>query len=418
MHIDLVIVGGGPAGLAAAIEAKRHGCDSILLIDRERELGGILQQCIHSGFGLHIFREELTGPEYAERFIRRLAEMDIDYLLNTTVLDISANKILHAAGPDGFLTIRAKAVILAMGCRERTRDAIRIPGARPAGIITAGSAQRLMNMEGYLVGKKVVILGSGDIGLIMARRLTLEGVQVEAVLEVMPFPGGLPRNIVQCLDDFDIPLLLNHTIIDIQGHQRVEKVVVAEIDQDRRPVPGTEKTMECDTVLLSVGLIPENELSVQAQIQIDPVTLGPMVNETMETSVSGIFACGNVVHVHDVVDFVTEEAQKAGKNAARYIKGMTAVQGPVLRTKPGKGVRYVVPQSIRVNNATGAVQLCMRADNQYTNKNFVVQINGQTVCAVQKSVIVPSEMEAITVNFADFHLTEDAALVVSLRGEV
>lgn len=418
LNIDIVIVGGGPAGLAAVIEAKRHGCDSILVIDRENELGGILQQCIHSGFGLHIFHEELTGPEYAERFIRRLEEMNIDYMLKTTVLEITKDKMLYAVGPRGFYRIYAKAIILAMGCRERTRDAIQIPGSRPAGIITAGSAQRLINMEGYMVGKKVVILGSGDIGLIMARRLTLEGAQVQAVLEVMPYPGGLMRNIVQCLDDFAIPLLLNHTIIDIQGNQRVEKVVAAKMEKDGKPIPGTEMTMECDTLLLSVGLIPENELSMNAHIQIDLVTSGPMVNEAMETSIEGIFACGNVVHVHDLVDYVTEEAQKAGENAAKYIKGMIPVQGPILQTKPGHGIRHVVPQKIRVKNINEEIQLLIRADNQYTKKSIIVQINGDTVHKVDKPFITPSEMECIKINLPDFYLQRDATLFVSLVEEV
>ena len=317
---DIVIIGGGPAGLAAALAAKKEGAESILILERDKQLGGILNQCIHNGFGLHTFQEELTGPEYAARFIRMVKEQQIEYRLNTMVMDISQDKVITAMSrQEGMYQIRAKAVILAMGCRERPRGALNIPGYRPAGIYSAGTAQRLVNMEGFMPGKKVVILGSGDIGLIMARRMTLEGAEVKAVAELMPYSGGLKRNIVQCLDDFGIPLKLSHTVVDIKGKERVEGITLAEVDENRRPIPGTEEFFECDTLLLSVGLIPENELSGQAGVKLSNVTSGPVVNESLETNVEGVFAFGNVLHVHDMVDFVSEEAGNAGRNAAFYI---------------------------------------------------------------------------------------------------
>src|SRR5699024_9999683 len=321
-NYDIVIVGGGPAGLAAAVSAKRNGIESIMILERDKELGGILNQCIHNGFGLHTFKEELTGPEYAQRFIDQVKEMQIEYRLNTMVMDISPRKIVTAMNrEEGLFEIQAKAVILAMGCRERSRGALNIPGYRPAGIFSAGTAQRLVNMEGLMPGREVVILGSGDIGLIMARRMTLEGAKVKVVAELMPYSGALKRNIVQCLDDYGIPLKLSHTVVDIKGKERLEGVTLAEVDQNGKPIPGTEEEYSCDTLLLSVGLIPENELSRGMGVEMSRVTSGPVVNESLETNIEGVFACGNVLHVHDLVDFVSEEAAAAGKHAAAYVKG-------------------------------------------------------------------------------------------------
>ncbi|WP_432407219.1 NAD(P)/FAD-dependent oxidoreductase [Wukongibacter sp. M2B1] len=418
LSYDIVVIGGGPAGLAAAIEAKNNGVDSILVIERDRELGGILQQCIHNGFGLHIFKEELTGPEYAEKFIMELKGLGIEYKLDTMVLDIREDKLVSAINTeDGFMAINAGAIVLAMGCRERTRGAINIPGTRPAGVLTAGTAQRFVNMEGYMVGKKVVILGSGDIGLIMARRMTLEGAEVLAVAELMPFSGGLTRNIVQCLEDYDIPLLLSHTVTEIKGKDRVEGIVIAKVDENRRPIPGTEKHFECDTLLLSVGLIPENEISEKAGIKIDPVTSGPVVNEAMETSIEGIFACGNVVHVHDLVDFVTEESRRAGKNAAKYIKKEIRKEGLMADTKPGNGIRYIVPQRIRPENVEKALDLFMRVDDVYSEMNMVISIDGREIKRVKKRHLAPGEMEAVKIKKDDLMASEYSVITVSLEKE-
>ncbi|HHY41767.1 MAG TPA: FAD-dependent oxidoreductase [Thermoanaerobacterales bacterium] len=343
---ELVVIGGGPAGLAAAIEAKKNGVNDILLIERDSRLGGILPQCIHNGFGLHVFKEELTGPEYADRFIKELEDLDIEVLLDTMVIELTENKQITAVNrQNGLMQIQAGAVILAMGCRERTRGAINIPGFRPAGIFTAGTAQRFVNIEGYMPGKEIVILGSGDIGLIMARRFTLEGAKVKCVAEIMPYSNGLTRNIVQCLQDFDIPLLLSHTVVFIHGNERVEGVTIAQVDENFKPIPSTEKYFSCDTLLLSVGLIPENELSKMADIALHDVTAGPIVNQRMETSVPGIFACGNVVHVHDLVDFVTMEARLAGRGAADYLKNKIP-SSEHISVSAGPGITYVVPHKV------------------------------------------------------------------------
>lgn len=393
---DIVIVGGGPAGLAAAASAREQGIQSILILERDKELGGILNQCIHNGFGLHTFKEELTGPEYAGRFIDQVKELGIEYKLNTMVMDISPDKVVTAMNrEDGMFTIRAKAVILAMGCRERSRGALNIPGYRPAGIFSAGTAQRLVNMEGYMPGKEVVILGSGDIGLIMARRMTLEGAKVKVVAELMPYSGGLKRNIVQCLDDYGIPLKLSHTVVDIDGKERLQGITLAEVGPDGKPIPGTEEYYFCDTLLLSVGLIPENELSRGMGVEIDRVTSGPVVNESLETSVEGVFACGNVLHVHDLVDYVSEEATRAGINAAKYVTAGEKAEGSRVDIIATEGARYTVPRFIRVDQMDDLLTVRFRVGAVFKDSYISVYYNDERVMHRKKPVMAPGEMEEI-----------------------
>ena len=414
-NVDLVIIGGGPAGLAASVAARKAGVENLLILERDSELGGILNQCIHNGFGLHTFKEELTGPEYAARFIAQAEELQIPYKLNTMVLDLAADKTVTAMNKtDGLFQLHPKAVILAMGCRERPRGALNIPGYRPAGIYTAGTAQRLVNMEGYMPGRKVVILGSGDIGLIMARRMTLEGAQVQVVAELMPYSGGLKRNIVQCLDDFGIPLKLSHTVVDIQGKERVEGITLARVENGK-PVPGTEEHYDCDTLLLSCGLLPENELSRAAGVALSPITSGPLVNESLETSIPGVFAAGNVLHVHDLVDYVSEEAGAAGAQAAAYLQNGEQ-DAPAIPVHCENGVRYTVPATVRPACAGDTVTIRFRVGGVFKNKKIAVYLGDTCIFSRKRPVLAPGEMETVRLKGADLRAHPDAScLTVTLE---
>lgn len=412
---DVIVIGGGPAGLAAALEASRNAAKKVLILERNHELGGILNQCIHNGFGLHYFKEELTGPEYADRFISQLANTNIEVMLDSMVLDISQDKTVHAMNKtNGYMTLQAKAIVLTMGCRERTRGAIAIPGTRPAGVFTAGAAQLYVNVEGYMVGKRVLILGSGDIGLIMARRMLLEGAEVLGVVELMPYSNGLNRNIVQCLNDYNIPLFLSHTITEIRGDKRVEQVVVSKVDENRMPIVGSEILFDCDTVLLSVGLIPENELSRQAGLEIDRRTNGLIVYENMQTSVEGIFASGNVVHVHDLVDFVTAESQRAGKAAAEFAQN-GAISGSVIEVKNGDGVTYTVPQRLRSENVEKYAELFFRVNLVYKDVEVKIKSGDEILASFKREHMAPGEMEKVIFPKALFAKVKEDCITISVE---
>lgn len=399
--VECVVLGGGSAGLAAAISAYKNGIKEILILERDQELGGILNQCIHNGFGLHTFHEELAGPTYAERYIQKLKDTNIEVKLNTMVTHISNDKVIqYVNSNEGYVTIQAKAIILAMGCRERTRGAISIPGYRPAGIWTAGTAQRYLNIDGYMCGKKVFILGSGDIGLIMARRMTLEGAKVLGVAEIMPYSNGLPRNMKQCLEDFNIPLYLSHTITDIKGLDRVEQITLSKVDENMQPIYGSEKTFDVDTVLLSVGLIPENALSEEANIIINPQTKGPYVTESYMTNIEGIFACGNVLHVHDLVDYVSAEAAHAGKSVALYLKNKLDLRTGI-QCIAGCQISYIVPNTININNVNNFCEILFRVKKPNHNVQIIIKVDGVIIKEIKKEHINPAEMEKVILTNKD-----------------
>ncbi|MBU0456297.1 MAG: FAD-dependent oxidoreductase [Pseudomonadota bacterium] len=413
---ECVVIGGGPAGMAAAVAAKRNGIKDILIIEREKVLGGILNQCIHNGFGVHHFKEELTGPEYSSRMIDLVRAENIESLLDCMVLSVDTkDRTVHAISPEhGYLQIKAKAIVLAMGCRERTRGAIRIYGSRPSGVFTAGTAQRLMNIDGYMPGKKVVILGSGDIGLVMARRLTLEGAKVEMVVELMPYSNGLPRNTVECLYDYNIPLLLSHTVVQIHGKERVTGVTIAKVDENGRPIKETERFVDCDTLLLSVGLIPENEISRGAGVQLDPMTQGAIVGESYQTNVEGIFSCGNVLHVHDVVDFVTEESSVCGEGVARYIA--KNLQNEIThKLTPGEGIRSIVPQTINLNNLNEKVKLYMRVKEISEKRAVVASIGDQIIAKKRDIKFLPAQTVTLELKKKDLLTAAGNEVVISVQ---